>query len=161
MSSIQSKLDRKTAVLRRKLFDNKIGLSGTDVKCTRLKTIKNMYDDVETLTIISDDTIVANIKIPSDIPLTRLRADEVDDVSDSTNVFFYDILPIDVYTQWADNIEKDDILIFDIFDERDETLQIILKIAEVVTRFKQSIVWKKSLAAPYNGDKTFLADYLN
>ena len=161
MSSIQSKIDRKTAALRRKLFDNSISLMGSDVQCTRLKTSKNMYGDVETLTIITDDTIVAVISIPTDIPLTRLRGDAVDDVNDSSNVFFYDILPIDVYTKWSDNIERDDILIFEIFDEFDAPLQIVLKISEVVTKFKQSIVWKRSLAAPYNGDKTFLADYLN
>jgi len=160
MSSIQSKIDRKTAALRRKLFDNSVGLMGSDVLCTRLKTTKNMYDDVETLTIISDDTITAVVQIPSDIPLTRLRADAVDDVNDSSNVFFYDIIPIDVYTKWSDNIEKDDILIFEIYNEFDEALKMILKISEVVTKFKQSIVWKRSLAAPYNGDKTFLASYL-
>jgi len=160
MSSIQSKIDRKTATLRRKLFDNSISLSGVDTKCTRLKTSKNMYGDVETFTIITDDIIMANINIPSDIPLTRLRGDAIDDVNDSNTVFFYDILPIDVYTKWSDNVEKDDILIFEMYNEFDEPIQIILKISEVVTKFKQSIVWKKSLAAPYNGDKTFLADYL-
>lgn len=160
MSSIQSKIDRKTATLRRKLFDNAISLSGVNTKCVRLKTSKNMYGDVETLTVISNDIIIVNIVIPSDIPLTRLRGDAVDDVNDSNNVFFYDILPIDVYSKWSDNIEKDDILIFEIYNEFDEALQIILKISEVVTKFKQSIVWKKSLAAPYNGDKTFLTNYL-
>ncbi len=160
MSSIQTKLDRKTAALRRKLFDNSISLMGQELKCVRLKTAKNMYGDVETLVVINDDVITAVIKIPSDIPFSRFRGDAVDEVNDSSTVFFYDILPIDVYSQWADNIEKDDILIFEIFDEKDEPLRIILKVSDSVTKFKQSIVWKRSLAAPYNGDKTFLADYL-
>lgn len=160
MSSIQTKIDRKTAGLRRKLFDNSIALMGSDVSCVRLKTSKNMYGDVETLTVIDNDTISVVVNIPSDIPISRLRGDAVDNVNDSSTVFFYDILPIDVYSQWADNIEKDDIIIFEVFDERDEPLRIILKVSDAVTKFKQSIVWKRSLAAPYNGDKTFLADYL-
>lgn len=160
MSTIQTKLDRKTAALRRKLFDNSISLMGQELKCVRLKTAKNIYGDVETLVVINDDVVTAVIKIPSDIPFSRLRGDVVDEVNDSSTVFFYDILPIDIYSQWADNIEKDDILIFEIFDEKDEPLQIILKVSDSVTKFKQSIVWKRSLGAPYNGDKTFLADYL-
>ena len=161
MSSIQTKIDRKTAGLRRKLFDNSIALMGSDVRCVRLKTEKNMYGDVEILTIIDNDTISVVVSIPSDIPISRLRGDAVDSSNDSSTVFFYDIIPIDIYSQWGDNIEKDDILIFEIFDERDEPLSIILKVSDAVTKFKQSIVWKRSLAAPYNGDKTFLADYLN
>lgn len=161
MSSIQTKLDRKTAALRRKLFDNAIALTGVDISCIRLKTVKNMYGDVETLTIINNDEIILNISIPSDIPISRLRSDAVDEVNDSSTVFFYDILPIDVYSKWTDNIEKGDIILFNIFDERDEPIQLILKISDAVTKFKQSIVWKRSLAAPYNGDKSFLADYLN
>ncbi len=160
MSSIQTKIDRKTASLRRKLFDNSIALMGSDVRCVRLKTEKNIYGDVETLTVIDNDSISVVVNIPSDIPISRLRGDAVDSTNDSSTVFFYDILPIDVYSQWKNNIEKDDILIFEIFDEHDETIKIILKISDSVTKFKQSIVWKRSLAAPYNGDKTFLADYL-
>ena len=160
MESTQGKINKKTASIRRKLFDNNIQVMGTEFSCVRLKTTENMYEDTETLTVISNDQLNAVIKVPSDIPISRFRSDASDNPADDSNVFFYDILPIDVYTRWKDDLEKGDILIFKIFDETNKELQIILRIAEIVTKFSQAIVWKRSLAAPYNGDKTFLTNYL-
>ena len=148
--SIQDALSRKLSPIKRKLFDYKIRLSGNRSKIIRLKTTENKYGD-EDITIVSDCQIIAIRNYPSEIRLYRLRTEVQIPISESTGIYFYDILPIEVFTQWKDNVEVGDILVRKIRDENycTDPLLNIIRITEVLGAFTDELAWKKSQASPH------------
>ncbi len=150
--SIQDKLSKIHSGLMRKLFDYQLGLVSSDVKVIRLKITENQYLD-ETIEVISDDTITLKLALPTEIPLYRLRGEEQDAIDDKTGIFLYDILPIEGYSKFTDNVEKFDIFIKKLKDENVDTdpLLMILRVSETVGSFNvNQLVWKKFYCAPYN-----------
>ena len=150
--SIQSKLAKVHSGLMRKLFDYQIGLIGSDVKVIRLKITENQYLD-ETIEVISDDLIELKLVLPTEIPLYRLRGEAQDVIDEKSGLFLYDILPIEGYSKFTDNIEKFDILIKKMKDENSSTdpMLMILRVTEPVGSFNvDELVWKKFYCAPYN-----------
>lgn len=151
MSSIQDRLEQSSLKIRQKMFDNQIHLTGQSAKVIRIKPDKNDYGDDKGLKIISKDTIECIIHYPGDVPLSRNRTDNSFEQVSSTGIFLMDVLPIDLYTQWQDNVEKFDFIIHTIKDEQGNDIKFLLQVSEVVGSFKSSLLWKKSLCAPYNG----------
>lgn len=147
--SIQDKLSLNQSPLKRKLMDYKIRLTGNYSPIIRLQVTENKYEDEE-ITVISHNRIIAIIDYPGEIPLYRLRGSAQNAIDDNTGVFFYDILPIEIYTQWEDTIEVGDIIVRKIIDENEETLVNVLRISNVLGSFKRDLIWKKSYAAPHN-----------
>lgn len=155
--SIQSKIANATANADRKLFDYKVFQSGTEVQVTRLKVSKNKYEDVIQETFISKDKITIVLSNYESIPLNRLRTDLASPVVKTTSTFMYDILPIEGFTQFSDRLEKDDIIIQEIFDENAETpaYYLVLRVTDVLGSIKHgNIVWKKFICAPYDREIT-------
>ena len=157
MASIQEKLEKKNISARRKLFDNNIRLIGIEAEVVRLKIVENKYGD-ETLTRISQDKITVRINYPGELPLDRFRSDDIsgldgsiDDSVESSHTFFFEILPIEVFTQWDDYVEKGDLLLHRVNDERGNGIKILLKMSETLGTFQTELLWKKMYAAPYNG----------
>ncbi len=152
--SIQSKLSDKTIARKRKMFDLYIKRRGKESNVVQLKIEKDMYGDSQAITIIGKGSITAIIDYPKKLPLTRSRKDtDQAKIDSNTDVFFYEILPIEIITKWADNVERGDLLIDIIFDENKSPLPIILEVTNVLGAFdQQSLIWKQSLAALYNGE---------
>lgn len=151
MASIQEKIEKRNIGARRKLFDNGIRLIGIETNTVRLKIVEDKYGD-ETQTIVSQDNIVVRIVYPPELPIDRYRADFIPgDAVESSHTFFYEVLPIEVYSQWTDNIEKGDLLVHKVLDEQANPIKILLKMSETLATFQTEVFWKKMYAAPYNG----------
>lgn len=154
--SYQDKLSQATARLRRTLFDYKVGITGTTTQVVRLKVVINQYQDKE-YTIINHDLVPFVIKLPESIPMTRLRSltnpnnttDEQD--ANTANVFLYDILPIEGFSRFSDDVERGDIIVKKVYadDDNADPYLFILQITETMGNIDQeNIVWKKHYCAP-------------
>lgn len=151
--SLQDKIEQSSLNLRRKLFDNQITMMGKTTKVLRLKIDVNEYNDANNVKIISQDLIECIIQYPGEIPITRGRTDEAFDTASNPHLYLFDILPISLYTKWQDNVEKYDILIDKISDERRRSIKFILQVSEIVATFRSSLLWIKRQCAPYNGPR--------
>jgi len=150
--SIQDKLANNLSSLQRKLFNQQIELVGSELEVIRLKTTLDKYED-ETIEVISSDVIIVQLDIPSEIPLYRLRGTTQDAIDDTTGLYLYEIIPIEGYSRFEDNVEKFDIIIKKIKDENDVTdpMLMILRVSEVFGSINaNALVWKKFNCAPYN-----------
>lgn len=157
MASIQGKLEKSNISARRKLFDNNVRLVGIEAELLRFKIVEDRYGD-ETVQNISQDSIVARISYPGEIPLSRFRMDAVAGIPDSipdevdeTHTFFFEILPIELFVQWSDNVEKGDMLLHRVNDEHDNPIKIMLKVSELLGTFQTELLWRKAYCAPFNG----------
>lgn len=151
--SIQNKLSRSQANLKRKLFDNNVRLMGVESNVIRFHIEEDFYGD-ETISIISQNNMEIIIIYPGEVPLSRFRYDQSNNNDagvDETNVFFFDILPIDAYVKWSDEIEKGDFIFHNLYDEKNNKIKILFRVAEVLGSFTTDITWRKVFLAPYNG----------
>lgn len=149
MGTIQDRISKKTSKLKRYMFDYKIRLSGNCTEAIRLKVDENRYGD-ETITIVCHNRINAIINYPTEIPFYRIRGEIQQPISEPTGTYLYDILPIELFTQFSDNVEEKDIIIRKIKDEHGECILHILRVSEILGAFKTDIVWKKAYCAPHN-----------
>ena len=159
--SIQERLSNVYSNLQRKLFDQQIYLTGSSMEVVRLKVVEDKYHDEE-IQVISNDTITIAMDIPAEIPLYRIRNQTItagnptasqEPIEKATSIFLYDILPIEGYSRFEDNVEKGDIIIRFFSDENEETdaLILILRVSEVLGSFNaNSLVWKRFQCAPHN-----------
>ncbi len=119
----------------------------------RLKTDRNQYLDITDAAVISNDNIQIYLDIPENLPMQRLRTSVTSPVAETENIFFYDILPVIAYTQFKDNVEKDDIIIKKIYADTESSnpYLLVLQVAETIGNLKHGFVtWKKHNTAPYN-----------
>ncbi len=152
MSSYQSKLETASLKASYKLHDHHIVLIGKSSNALRIRLQEDYYGDTTSYEIIKQDTPVVYINYPSDIPLSRYRNANVQkEKPASTGIFLIDVLPIEVYTDWADNIEVDDYLIDIHLDEEDNKIKIPLIVTEIKGDFGINYLkYKKLHAAIYN-----------
>ena len=134
--SIQSKLSKAQARLKRSLRDYSVSVSGTEIEVIRLKVEENKYHDQE-ISVLSFGKIVVSLDLPDEIPIDRFRTDVTQPASVSQSTYFYDILPISGMARFEDNIEKNDLLLYKINDEREgqpdvKPLILVLKISELL-----------------------------
>jgi hypothetical protein len=151
--SIQSYLEESNIAIKRVLFDNQIEMMGKMTKALRLKIDEDRYGDGE-IKIISKSIIECMIIYPGNVPLLRNRADATSDTNASQNIMLFDILPIDLYAKWGDNIERFDFIIDKTKDENGNYTKFILQVSDLVGTFRDSLQFKKWLCAPYNGPRT-------
>ena len=155
--SYQDKLAKATSRIRRHLFDYKVSITGTQTQVMRFKVTTDMYQDKE-YQLISYDLVPFYLKLPEAIPMTRFRSmsnpqnvlDESD--ADTGNIFLYDILPLEGYSRFSDDVEKGDLIIKRIQadDDNDDPYLFILQVAETLGNIDQErIVWKQHNCAPY------------
>lgn len=149
--SIQDQISRATRDVRYTLMDNNIYVKGRSIHVVRFQVTKDMYDD-ETVTFIKKDKIEVILNYPGEIPLYRFSRNNYDQSVEDTGVFFFDILPIDIFTKWKDKVIKGDYIFHSLKDEEDNPIEILLKISEVVGRFdSERLIWRKGWCSPYNG----------
>ena len=155
MSSIQDKLLAATKGITRKLWDNEMSNKGTEINCLRLRISIDKYDDAETVTILQQNDITMYINFPDVVPLTRYRPTTGSTTPvTKTNMYFFEVLPIEIYTKWVDNVEIGDFIIFNFNDEKDNKLEMIIQIVDVLGIPAKYLIWKQSVAAPYTGELT-------
>ncbi len=152
MSSYQDKLATASSKIRRKLFDHSVQMKGREVEVTRFFVEEDIYAD-EVQTKISQSSITAIIVYPpGEVPLQRFRGSATSPAVDDSGTFFFDILPIEVYTRWTDRIEMGDYLFQIVKDENGDKIGILLKVSNMFGSWDTEIIWRKAWAAPYNGD---------
>lgn len=150
--SYQDRLASASAKVRRRLFDLDVKMKGRDVTVTRFFIEEDIYAD-ERRTKISQSTVTMKIVYPQgEVPLQRFRTSASSPGAQETGLFFFDILPIEVYTQWADHVEIGDYIFQVIKDELGQKMGILLQIANMFGAWDTELVWRKGWAAPYNGD---------
>lgn len=151
MASPSYKILQKVSPLQRKLFDNNVGIMGVPVAIGYFKVSEDDFGDEE-LTIIDKKEIDVIFNFPAEIPLDRYRINSKSDTSvDESNTFFFEVLPIECYTKFSDNVERGDLLLFTLTDDQSNDIKILLRISETFGGGKVSLVWKKQYCAPYSG----------
>ncbi len=151
--SIQSKLEKAGRKGRWKFHDNTIRTLAKPTKSLHVKILEDKYGDDEELEFFYKGEIENIIKYPGEIPINRFRNTGVDSQVGQTNVFLFDILPIEVYTKWQDNLEVGDFIIDHLIDERENLIKILLKVTEDLGLFGTNYLFgRKCYAAPYSGE---------
>ena len=150
MATLQEDFELGLIQGKRTVYDLNISRVGVTAYLFRYKFTKDKHGDNTEIKFVSSDTIECIIKYPPDVPLFRNRAATGEAIV-SSGVFLYDIMPIDVYFKFTDNVEKGDYLVHVIRDSLDNKDIIMLQVADVVGSFHTRIVQRKGIVAPYNG----------
>lgn len=157
--TLQDALNTKQDKLRRHLFDRNIELTGRQYEAIHItKQELDYYGDVlpggETL----EDRlpVVLKINYPDEVPLNRYRyvssAASTERISlEGSGTFFFDVLPVEVFSKFTDNIETGDFLIHTAEDEVGNKIVCVLETSELLGSLGRSLVWKKHYASPFKG----------
>ena len=154
--SIQDSLSAKQDKLRRHLFDRKILLTGRQYEVLRItKTQFDMYGSALDEALATQGTLTLTVNYPKNIPLDRVKyntgTEEENKSVASTGTFFFEILPIEIYSQFKDKVETGDYIIHQLADEMGNKIVVILEVTEQLGSFGASLVWRKHLCAPFKG----------
>ena len=151
--SLYNSIASSSLKVKRRLFDNMVERLGRTTKVIRIQYKEDMYKDLTDINALSTNEISVMFRFSEDMPLDRFRLEETDYVND-TRTFFFDILPIEVFTRIEDSIEKRDLLFFWFTDENNNKIPMLLQITETFGRFETGLVYKKLYAAPVYGALT-------
>jgi hypothetical protein len=133
----------------RKLSDYHILVTGRRTECTRLTKINDIWGNADADTISVSEIQAIFVFPPGEMPLIRLRAGKgTQEQTQSVNLFFYDILPTEVYIRWEDRIEVGDVIYFYALDENGNKMPVVFKILDQKGAFSSQLIWRKLLAAP-------------
>lgn len=149
---LQDKIIKSQIGATHSLRDYKISQMGFEGQVIRLKVEENRYGD-ETIEIINDDVITLSLDLPDEIPQTRMRQDVTQEVAQTDSFFFYDILPIEGFSAFDDNIEQGDILIIKMFDGVSDNYPflLVLRVSEIIgTVSLRYLTSRKFYCAPHN-----------
>jgi hypothetical protein len=144
-----NKINNWTARSIRKLSDYHIFVAGRRTECTRLSRNTDVWgnDNPETISVATVPVIF--IFPPGEMPLIRLRAGNGTQAEvQSSGLYFYDILPIEVYARWGDNLEPGDVIYFWAGDENGNRMPVVFKILDQKGAFSSQLIWRKFIAAP-------------
>lgn len=154
--NITSRLNYKTAQLKRKLFSNRIKLKGLEVQGVRISVVEDRYSNKD-LTVTSHSKIEMVIDFPSkDIMLQNVE--RTNNPTYATYQSIYDVLPIQGWTRMDSDyqLERDDIVLFKYLlnplgsvPSQTSYLQA-LQVVSVTGRFTNTLLYKTYTLAPYN-----------
>lgn len=148
--SLQDKIAQSQIDARSKLHDYMISQVGTETKVIRITTSKNLEGDVIGIEILNHSLVTLRMTIPDEIPITRLRKDVTESITTTDNVFFYDILPIEIFAKYTDEIAKGDIIIRKLKREN-ETFYHILQVTGVLGNYRANyLTYDRYQCAPYS-----------
>lgn len=141
---------KASAKVQQRLFDQNIHTTGKEVDGLKISLIEDIFQNTEEEVVLEYEDVTATIIYPTDIPIDRYRMDRGLQVSE-TRTFFFDLLPIEVYTKFENGFEKDDFLFHFFTDEHQNKVPMLLQITETFGRFSTDLIWRKYYAAPKNG----------
>jgi hypothetical protein len=149
MANAYGKINDFTARSIRKLSDYHILVNGRKTECTRLTRIPDVWGNVDSETISVSQIQAIFVFPPGEMPLIRLRAGKGTQAqTQSTNLFFYDILPTEIYVRWEDEINTGDVIYFFALDEKGNKMPVVFKILDQKGAFSSQLIWRKMIAAP-------------
>lgn len=157
--TIQDILNKKQDALRRHLFDRNIKVTGHQFEAMHV-TIQevDLYGDALEGSSSLEDRVPVELSItyPPEVPIDRFRYVDSANQSErleieSTGTFFFDILPIEIYSKFEDNIETGDYIIHTAEDEKGNKIIIILQTTELIGNLRRSLTWKKHYGSPFKG----------
>jgi hypothetical protein len=150
-----NKINNFVARSIRKLSDYSIFVNGRRTECTRLTRIKDAWGNEDANTISVSTIQAIFVFPPGEMPLIRLRAGSGTQAEiQSSGLFFYDILPVEIYIRWEDRIENGDILYFYALDENENKMPVVFKILNQTGAFSSQLIWRKMIAAPITNVST-------
>lgn len=144
--SIQSKIANSSVRRKRKMYDNALRTIGHETKVIRLQVNKDKYGNSESF-IQSHEIITAYFDYPGDIPLYTTRTGGI---SKSVGSFIYDVLPVQAYFLFDDNVQEGDVLIRK-FNEGLDGEKVFLHTFEVLEQlgtFSTALLMKKYNLVP-------------
>jgi hypothetical protein len=148
MGSIQTKLQKRTASLRKKLYDNTVNKIGLEGQFLHLTIEYDRYEDEEDIIVSASEKIVAYINYPgNEIPLVK---QSTTNSTSQSNLHLYDILPIELYAPHSLHINKGDIIISRIkMDDEIENIRLLyLQVVDVIFKASTDIMFIKYHLAP-------------
>jgi hypothetical protein len=149
MADAYNKINSFVAPAIRKLSDYHILVSGRKTECTRLTKIPDVWGNADSETISVSQVQAIFVFPPGEMPLIRLRAGKGTQAqTQASQIYFYDILPTEVYVRWEDHIEVNDVIYFFALDENKNKMPIVFKILDQRGAFSSQLVWRKMIAAP-------------
>jgi hypothetical protein len=156
-----NKINSWTAKSIRKLSDYHIFVAGRKTDCTRLSRNSDIWGNENLETISVSSVPVIFIFPPGEMPLIRLRVSNgTQSAVQSSGLFFYDILPIECYTRWQDQLENGDCIYFWAGDENGNKMPVIFKIIEQKGAFSSELIWRKYQCAPITNIETEIPEDL-
>lgn len=143
--SIQDKISANTYEWKQKIFDTHIEYLGNEVKALNFDITEiNHYGDTE-LTISTDNQITAIIDFPNnEVPITFDTGNQSEE-----HFHLYDVLPIEGYFKFEDNIKVKDIIVLKIQISPSNTQLVSLQVLEPIVRAMKYVTWQKFRLAPY------------
>lgn len=152
MSTIQDKIELRRNSQRKKLYNNKIKLLGTESRIMRLRVAENKYGDEE-VTLLSNEEMTVYLSFPADVPLNRYRDVLTTNENIATEgIYLFDILPIELFCDWNSDIEKGDFIVYKTSDVKSNlNIKMLLRVSEILGQFRKTLLYKKYNVAPYNG----------
>lgn len=165
--TIQDVLSAKQDNLRRHLFDRNVKLTGHQYEAIHVTVAEvDMYGDALEGQSTLEDRIPIELQItyPQEIPIDRFKY--VDSATkserlntESTGTFFFEILPIEIFSKFTDKIETGDYIIHSAKDEQGNGIVMVLQTSEMLGTLGRSLTWKKHYASPFKGQlPTLLQD---
>jgi hypothetical protein len=144
-----NKINNWTARAIRKLSDYHIFVNGRKTECARLTKINDVWGNADAETISVSQVQAVFVFPPGEMPLIRLRAGRGSQAEvQSSGLFFYDILPVEIYVRWEDRVETGDVLCFFSLDENGNKMPVVFKILGQKGAFSSQLIWRKMIAAP-------------
>ena len=149
--SLQDRLAKSSIGLKRKMFDFAVKQNGVETPVIRVQVQRDMYGQGRTA-VIDNGTQTVFLDIPNELPMSRLRKNVTSAVAETQSVFFYDILPIEGYAKFEDNVEKDDYLIHIVKMDNNTNWFLVLQVTEILGNIvNRHLTWKRFQCAPYSG----------
>lgn len=148
--SIQTSLMKASARIQQRLFDQNIHTTGREVDGIKITFKEDIFQNTEEEVVFEYEDVTATIIYPTDIPIDRYRMDSGLQIAE-TRTFFFDLLPIEIYSKFENGFEKDDFLFHFFVDEHQNKVPMLLQITETFGRFTTDLIWRKYYAAPKNG----------
>jgi len=161
MGGAYNKINDWNARAIRKLSDYHVFTQGRRTECTRLTKITDKWGNSDSDTISVSQIQAIFIFPPGEMPLIRLRSGKgAQAQTQATQLFFYDILPVEVYIRWEDEIESGDVIYFYALDEKGNKMPIIFKALDQKGAFSSQLIWRKMLCAPVTNIDTEIPEDL-
>ncbi len=150
--SFQSKLAKKTSPFIRKVTDMHIESLGTEIEATRVSIVEDKYHDKE-FSVTSTGKVTGIISYPdNEIPILF---DTADNTNNSLTVHTYELLPIEGWFKFANNLNKGDIILqkIKVNPTGDVTVSsnfriLMLQVVDVVGKASLEVTYIKYTLAP-------------
>lgn len=156
-----NKINNWVAHSIRKLSDYHVFVAGRRTECTRLSRNTDLWGNENLETISVSSVPVIFVFPPGEMPLIRLRAGNGTQAEvQSSGLYFYDILPIEVYTRWDDHLEPGDVIYFWAGDENGNKMPVVFKILDQKGAFSSQLIWRKFICAPITNIETEIPEDL-